>query len=314
MNFEALRAFVAVAEEGQFRLAAGRLGISQQAVSKRVAGLEGELGVVLFERVAAGASLTADGRTFLPRAKAVLSAVAEAVESVQRETRPLRVDVLGRRLAAAELFREFHRDHREVPMEMLTSGGAAETLRELRAGAVDAGFTYLREPPEGLKHVYAYLEPLQIVVGPEHPLAGRREVRLAEVAEHRAWVPGIRRGSEWEGFYAELSAEFGVDVDPAGPNFGLEALLDTLAESRTLLTFVGEKIRIAWPERHELQRIPVVEPVPCYPWSLVWRPGTGHRGLAELVAFVRRGWAGPAGASWVPGHVRRDLVKGARSS
>ncbi|MGW4485842.1 LysR family transcriptional regulator [Amycolatopsis sp. NPDC004368] len=314
MNFEALRAFVAVAEEGQFRLAAGRLGISQQAVSKRVAGLEGELGVVLFERVTAGAALTVDGRTFLPRAKAVLAAVAEAVESVRPETRPLRVDVLGRRLAAAELFREFHREHREVPMEMLTSSGAAETLRELCAGAVDAGFTYLREPPADLTHEYAYLEPLQIVVGPGHPLAGRREVRPVEVAKYRAWVPGIRRGSEWEGFYAELSAEFGVDVDPTGPNFGLEALLDTLAESRTLLTFVGEKIRIAWPERHDLQRIPVVDPVLCYPWSLVWRRGTGHRGLAELVAFVRRGWTTPAEPMWVPGHVRRELVTGARSS
>lgn len=35
MNIEAVRAFVAVAEDGQFQHAAARLGVSQQAVSKR---------------------------------------------------------------------------------------------------------------------------------------------------------------------------------------------------------------------------------------------------------------------------------------
>ena len=47
MNIEAVRAFVAVAEEGQFQLAADRLDVSQQAVSKRIAALEAELGIAL---------------------------------------------------------------------------------------------------------------------------------------------------------------------------------------------------------------------------------------------------------------------------
>lgn len=60
-----------MAEEGQFRLAADRLGISQQATSKRVASLEVELGTTLFRRVPAGAELTADGRVLLPHARVV---------------------------------------------------------------------------------------------------------------------------------------------------------------------------------------------------------------------------------------------------
>jgi DNA-binding transcriptional LysR family regulator len=50
MNVEAVRAFIAIAEEGQFQLAAADLGISQQAVSKRLAALESDLGVRLFTR------------------------------------------------------------------------------------------------------------------------------------------------------------------------------------------------------------------------------------------------------------------------
>ena len=91
MNIEGVRAFVAVAEEGQFQHAAARLGVSQQAVSKRIAALEAELGTALFRRTPSGAALTQDGRTFLPHAGAVLAAVRGARASVQPGTRPLRV-------------------------------------------------------------------------------------------------------------------------------------------------------------------------------------------------------------------------------
>ena len=94
MNIEAVRAFVAVAEEGQFQLAADRLDVSQQAVSKRIAALEAELGTALFKRTPSGAALTQDGRD-LPAARgAILAAVSAAFASVQPGTRPLRVDVL----------------------------------------------------------------------------------------------------------------------------------------------------------------------------------------------------------------------------
>jgi DNA-binding transcriptional LysR family regulator len=107
MNTEAVLAFIAVAEEGQFQLAADRLGISQQATSKRIATLEAELGSALFKRVPAGAVLTQDGRTFLPHANAIVSAVRAGVQSVQPRTRPLRVDVLARGTAAVDLLRGF---------------------------------------------------------------------------------------------------------------------------------------------------------------------------------------------------------------
>ncbi len=49
-----MRTFVAVADTGQFSEAAASLSITQQAVSKRVAGLEKDLGVRLFARTARG--------------------------------------------------------------------------------------------------------------------------------------------------------------------------------------------------------------------------------------------------------------------
>ena len=78
-----MRTFAAVADAGQFQDAAADLSITQQAVSKRIARLERDLGVRLFTRTARGARLTADGRVFLPRARDLLQAEARAAASVR---------------------------------------------------------------------------------------------------------------------------------------------------------------------------------------------------------------------------------------
>ncbi|MDG4862717.1 LysR family transcriptional regulator, partial [Streptomyces sp. T-3] len=65
MDLNAVRTFVAVADAGQFQEAAAGLAITQQAVSKRIAALEKDLGVQLFTRTPRGARLTIDGQAFL---------------------------------------------------------------------------------------------------------------------------------------------------------------------------------------------------------------------------------------------------------
>ena len=101
MDLDAVRTFAAVADAGQFQEAAAGLSITQQAVSKRVAALEKDLGVRLFARTARGARLTVDGQAFLPHARELLRAEARAAASVRPGHRALRVDVIGRNLAPA---------------------------------------------------------------------------------------------------------------------------------------------------------------------------------------------------------------------
>ena len=97
-----MRTFVSVAETGQFQAAADELGISQQAVSKRIAALEKHLEVTLLVRTPRGARLSLDGQVFLPHAKQVLTTVEQAELAVRPGSRPLRVDVLNRRIAPAQ--------------------------------------------------------------------------------------------------------------------------------------------------------------------------------------------------------------------
>jgi DNA-binding transcriptional LysR family regulator len=83
MDLDAVRTFVAVADAGQFSGAAVDLSVIQQAVSKRIAGLEKDLGVRLFTRTARGAQLTMDGRAFLPHARDLLQAAERAAPGTE---------------------------------------------------------------------------------------------------------------------------------------------------------------------------------------------------------------------------------------
>jgi DNA-binding transcriptional LysR family regulator len=306
VNLDSLRAFVAVAEEGQFRYAADRLRLSQQAVSKRIAALESSLGTTLFDRVPTGATLTAAGRTFLPHAHAVLIAARHAVESVQNETRPLRVDILGSRLLPAVLMLDFHQAHPELPLKTLVLRGLGAALPALLAGEIDATFAYHPEPlPAGLESMVAYWEPHEIIVGAGHPLANRTSVPVDELRRYTFWIPGIIEGSEWGAFYQELKADFGLTIDSTGPNFGFEELVGTIAESKSLITFWGERTREAGPWPRGLRRLRVVDPTPVYPWSLIWLSSNKHPDLTKLIEHVRR-QPQPADISelWLPRRLR----------
>lgn len=285
-----MRTFVAVADAGQFQEAAADLSITQQAVSKRIAALEKDLGVRLFARTARGAQLTIDGQAFLPHARDLLQAEERAAASVRPSRRALRVDVIGRRLAPAGLLRDFHRAHSETELDVVTLFDADAAIAAVRSGTVDASFRAVTLPaqqlPDGVEATRVLDEPLQVLTGPAHEFAAARAATPAEVAGHRIWMPGLVTGTEWAAYYDELAAAFGLTIDPTGPNFGIEPLLDVIADSSALATFVGEQTRLVWPADYGLRRIAVHDPTPVYPHSLIWRRDNSHPALTTLRNYL----------------------------
>ncbi|WP_410637868.1 LysR family transcriptional regulator [Amycolatopsis sp. lyj-346] len=295
MDLDAVRTFVAAVEAGRFQDAATDLSITQQAVSKRIAALERSLGVRLFTRTARGAVLTGDGAAFLPHARELLAAELRALVSVR--TGPLRVDVIGRRLGPAALLRGFYEAHPDVALEVATLFDTA--VAAIREGSVDASFRAVVALPEDLDAQWVLDEPIQLLCGPGHPLAESPRVAPAELAGHRIWLPGLAPGTEWAAYYAEFAAAFGLSIDAAGPNFGTEVVLDTIAESTEVSTLVGAGSRVLWPPGHDLRRVPIEAPVPVYPHSLVWRRGNPHPGLGALRRHLANGQRVPD--AWRPG-------------
>lgn len=304
-----MRTFVAVAEAGQFQAAADELGISQQAVSKRIAALERHLEVTLLVRTSRGSRLSLDGQVFLPHAKKVLAALEQAEQAVRPGRRPLRVDVLHRRIAPAQAVYRFYRTHPEMNLDAVTlsNENAPRAAQAVLEGTVDASFRALPvdQVPAGISAERLLNAPLELLVGPGHPLANAPWVRPADLAGHRIWIPGIRQGTEWAAFYQALSHAFGLSIDALGPHFGDEALMDALADSASLATLVGGGDRYVWPQAHDLRRIPLREPTPVYPHALLSRTGDQHPVLTALRDHLRTSGPRTPDDVWAPDWVSR---------
>jgi DNA-binding transcriptional LysR family regulator len=306
VDLDAVRTFVAVAETGQFHAAADDLDITQQAASKRVAGLERELGVQLFARIARGVRLTVDGQAFLPHARDLLRAAERATAAVTPGRRALRIDVMSRRVAPSTVLHAFYQQHPGIDLDVvaLANADAASALAEVSAGTLDATFRSLRASartvPSGLRSSRVIDDRHELLVGPRHPLAKARTVTLAELADHPIWMPGMS-DPEPMGYYDDLAKAFGLTIDTIGPMFGVEALLAEIADSTRLATFVGEGSRYLWPESYDLRRIPVVNPIPVYPLSVIWRADNAHPVLANFLEYLRTRYQATAGDDvWAP--------------
>ncbi|WP_280295816.1 LysR family transcriptional regulator [Nocardia abscessus] len=303
LDLAALRAFVAVVEEEQFGHAAAVLGISQQAVSKRIAKLESQLGAELLDRGPGSSVPTGAGSRLLPHARSLLAGAEAAVRAVRAEVRPLRVAVLGKRMAATELMEFYLARHPHCDTEVVISNMITTSREALRSGIVDAALARAYGGPvtlpDDIVAAPAYLEPLYLLVGKDHPFAGRSTIALREIAGQPVWVPGAAVPSEWADFYRDLSAFSGIRVDTTGPLVNLAEIVERIAHSSSLTTFTGDGGRTPW--HPNVRRLMIVDPTPAYPLALLWSAGNRHPGLRHLIAHVADNYnRDTAAACWVP--------------
>lgn len=183
-----LRYFVAVAEELNFTRAAERLHISQPALSKQIQGLETALRVQLFLRDRRQVSLTAAGEALLNVARPLLdrwdegtAAVADAAAADARRLRVGTLTSIGRDLYPAIID---HFAKREPGWRVdLRSFSWADPTAGLRRHVTDAAFLWLPADEDDIAVRVLTSEPRYAVLSAGHPLAGRREITFAEIAD-----------------------------------------------------------------------------------------------------------------------------------
>lgn len=221
-----VRAFVRAAEELHFGRAAETLGISQQALSKRIAWLESLLRAPLFLRDGRGVSLTGAGRRFLGPARRTLEAADAAVASVTGVERPLRVDVWGHLYAPTRTLAQV-----AFPSGKLTLGHGrdlASVTGAFLAGDVDVAFGRVHPPLRaGLTHRLVRLEPVDAVLSADHPLAAEPALRPEQLSDGVLWAPGALERLD---FLHRFADRFGVRGRAASVNLGLAHFLAGIAE------------------------------------------------------------------------------------
>jgi LysR family transcriptional regulator, transcription activator of glutamate synthase operon len=290
-----LRAFLAVAEVEHVTAAAAQLRLSQPAVTRAIGRLEEQFGVRLFDRPGHRVRLNAFGRVLAGHAGKIVArldaADAEITALLDPHAGPVRIGFV--RSLGTWLIPDLVRSYRAAEPGVvfrLRQGLSEEITGLLENGDVDLILTSPRPRPSD-RVVWEPLasERLELAVPPDHPLAARDQVRLAEVAaEPFVALSGI---SEFREISDRLCGEAGFS-----PAVAFEA--DDVATVRAL---VGAGLGIAiLPALHQPPAsgapaaLAIAEQDATRPLGLAWIAGRQLPGLAD--AF--RVWLISAAPSW----------------
>jgi DNA-binding transcriptional LysR family regulator len=309
LDLRLLRQFVVVAEELHFTRAAARLYLAQQALSRDIARLERQLGVRLFTRTTRKVALTPDGQRLLARARALLVLHDQTLQELHRPGggRPLLVDLLAEGHTPARVLHAARQHASGTELVARFHGGFGAALSLLLAGRLEVAFGRSEGlgqpfPTSQLARRLIRLEPLALLLAAEHPLAALDAVPLAALSGIQVDISaGNNQAPEWVDLGARLLAAFGAEPSPPHPHAaGLEETVRHLrAEGLPILTLSERPLAPAVAVR------PLTDPVPLYPWAMVYHHELRHPGLDALRAAAgqlarRERWLEPPPNHWIP--------------
>lgn len=186
LDWNLLRTFVVIVEEGGITAASARLFRRQPTISAALARLEGQIGSRLIDRGGGAFRLTATGRALHRECTEIYGAVSRLDDLTRAATKDLTghvrillashvvTPILDRTLEA------FHRTHPDVTFEI-----RVETSRDVLRGVLDKsaalGICLLDRRPAKLRIERIYREYFGFFCGPPHPLYGRTELSLVDL-------------------------------------------------------------------------------------------------------------------------------------
>jgi molybdate transport repressor ModE-like protein len=196
LDVRRMRVLREVALQGSFSAAAEALSFTQSAVSQQIAALEREAGAVLVERSARGVRLTEAGEALVRHTDTILARLSEAEAELEAIAglRGGRLRMAAFESAGATLMplaiREFAERHPGIELSM-TMGEPEDTEPMLKSGELDLvlGFGSRIDEQDGLERRLLIEDPMLLVLPQGHPLAKKRNLRLADLAAE-AWIGG----------------------------------------------------------------------------------------------------------------------------
>jgi DNA-binding transcriptional LysR family regulator len=238
MEFHQLRYFVAAAEEMSMSRAAGRVHVSQPALSRQIALLEDELGVLLFDRIRKRIHLTEAGAFFLVKARQLLCDAESCVQQVREQfggvRRTLRLGFISPFLddLVAPAVREFQQRHLHSKVSLFDLSPRAQ-LDRLRQHELDAAILGNIDDHERADFIVKRLSRhrMAAVLPEAHPLAGRKSIKLSELHQaewislSNAFFPGRRE------FLNDTCARAGFSPRITAELDSLPMMLATIATS-----------------------------------------------------------------------------------
>lgn len=246
LDLTQVQSFLAIVDTGSFHDAARRLDLAQPTVSQRLRKLETALGAALIVRNHSRCSATRKGAEFLPHARRLIRAEAEARGSVE-----LSRLVVG---AASNLgiyllppvVQRFRRRFGAEPRVELAIAPNPVIAEQLLRGDVDLAVTEWWNGEPGFETVAFRSEPLVVIVPPDHPAAGRPSIGIEELVDEPliGGEPGTGTGRLLrEAFGPTLASRLAVVTELGSTEAVKQAVAAGLGVSIVLEAAVSEEVR-----------------------------------------------------------------------
>jgi LysR family transcriptional regulator, regulator of abg operon len=283
MRLQHLQLILAIAEAGTLRAAAGRMNVTQPALTKALRQLEDEFGTAMVLRSPKGVRLTPAGELLAARAASALRELDRAREEVAWQLRHARARVtVGVSPAAAITLMPgaLARLRARWPQVQVGVVDALypRALTMVRAGELDLAAGPL--PPDGAGHglrVVPLFDAQQILVARAgHPLAHAR--RLADL-EQAAWV--VTGPPNGPGDPAHLGFDrLGLATPPVVLQCESFSTLVALMPSVDAVGIMPQGFFDRYAGRMGLVRLPIDDPLPRVTLHAVWRADAPLTALA----------------------------------
>lgn len=197
MELRHLHYFLKIAETSSFTQAAAALHVTQPTLSHQIAQLEREMGTPLFDRIGRSIRLTEQGRIFREYAQRALRELETGLTAVTESEAlvhgHLKIGVFRSFGSSAlpAVLAQFHRAHPGIRVSV-----EQMSLADMESGLLDGTLhlaitTYVPPTSDRVVAEPIFTEPLVLAVSARHPLKGRKEIDLAQLAG----VPLVLRAS-----------------------------------------------------------------------------------------------------------------------
>jgi DNA-binding transcriptional LysR family regulator len=197
MQLSQITAFITIAELKSFSLAAERLHITQPAVSKRIRQLEQSMKTSLFDRIGKRSILTPNGLAFLPHAERILHEVKIYRSSlVGQNDKPSGSLTLAtshhiglHRLP--QILRDFKIKYPQVDLD-LHFMDSEDACAAVTNSEIELAIVTLPENADAKLNLEAiWIDTLQIVLAPDHPLANDDHIDQLKLLDYPAILPSM---------------------------------------------------------------------------------------------------------------------------
>lgn len=184
MNLTQLRSFHAVASAGGFVAGAAALNVSQPTLTAQIKALEAEFGIELFFRRNRRSELTPSGRDLHAITQRLFAQEQEARQLLAAakglETGHLRIGAVGP-YHITEMLAAFRRRYPKITLTM-SIGNSLTVQRDLLDYKTDVAVLAHVDTDPRLVAIPYRRHPVLVFMRADHRLAGRRSIRLAEIA------------------------------------------------------------------------------------------------------------------------------------